>query len=189
MASILDKQINNLLGSNLPELMNQSKIEYNMKIMNLTESERSWLKNNGKAIIGITKDYLPFDYYKDGIYGGISGEIIKDITAKTGIKFKYVYDDFDILKQKLMKGEINVLNIAKTDDRLKYILYPRPYSTERDIIMGKVGVKNAKDVFGLEGKTVAVIKGFWHNEYLKKNLTSVNIIETNNIQESLKLVQ
>ncbi|MBU3142946.1 GGDEF domain-containing protein [Clostridium sp. CF012] len=35
---------------------------------------------------------------------------------------------------------------------------------------------------------VAVIKGFWHNEYLKKNLTCVNIIETNNIQESLKLV-
>jgi len=188
LVSILDKQVNNLLGSKITELMNKNKIEYNLKIMNLTESDRNWLKNSGKATIGITKDYLPFDYYRDGIYGGISGEIIKDISAKTGIKFNYVYGDFDVLKQKLMKGEINVLNIAKTDDRLKYILYPRPYSTERDIIMGKVGVKDAKDVFGLEGKKVAVIKGFWHNEYLKKNLTSVNIIETNNIQESLKLV-
>jgi len=188
LAAILDKQISYLMGSNLPQLMNQSKIEYNMKIMNLTEIERNWLKNNGEATIGITKDYLPFDYYKDGIYGGISGEIIKDITTKIGIKFNYVYDDFDILQQKLIKGEINVLNIAKTDDRLKNILYPRPYSTERDIIVGKVGVKNAKDVFGLEGKNVAVIKGFWHDEYLRKNLTSVNIIETNNIQESLKLV-
>jgi diguanylate cyclase (GGDEF)-like protein len=188
LAAILDKEVNDLLGGNLPQLMNKSKIEYNMKIMNLTESDRNWLKNDGEAIIGITKDYLPFDYYKDGIYGGISGEIIKDITAKTGIKFKYIYDDFDILKQKLIKGEINILNIAKTDDRLKTILYPRPYSTERDIIVGKVGVKDAKDVFGLEGKNVAVIEGFWHNEYLKKNLTSVNIIETKNIQESLKLV-
>ncbi|MGH4124582.1 MAG: transporter substrate-binding domain-containing diguanylate cyclase [Clostridium sp.] len=188
LASILDKQISNLLGSKLPQLMNQSKIEYNMKIMSLTERERDWLKNNGEAIVGITKDYLPFDYYKDGIYGGISGEIIKNITVKTGIKFKYIYDEFDALQQKLMKGEINVLNIAKTDDRLKTILYPRPYSTERDIILGKVGVKDARDVFGLEGKNVAVIKGFWHNEYLLKNLTSVNIIETNNIQESLKIV-
>lgn len=189
LASILDKQINKLMGSILPQLMNEGKIEYNMKIMSLTESERSWLKNDGKAIMGITVDYLPFDYYKNGIYGGISGEIIKDITDKTGIKFKYVYGDFDILKQKLINGDINVLNIAKTDDRLKYILYPRPYSTERDIIVGKVGAKNVKDVYGLEGKTVAVIKGFWHYEYLKKNLTSVNIVETNNIQESLKLVQ
>ncbi|MCB2297532.1 transporter substrate-binding domain-containing diguanylate cyclase [Clostridium tagluense] len=188
LASILDKQISNLLGSNLPQLIKQSKIEYNMKIMSLTERERDWLKNNGEAIIGITKDYLPFDYYKDGIYGGISGEIIKDITAKTGIKFKYIYGDFDMLRQKLMKGEINVLNIAKTDDRLKTILYPRPYSTERDIIVGKVGVKDARDVFDLEEKNVAVIKGFWHKEYLGKNLTSVNIIETNNIKESLKLV-
>ena len=189
LASILDKQVNNLLSSTLPKLMNISKIEYNMKIMNITESERDWLMNNGEATIGITKDYLPFDYYKDGIYGGISGEIIKDISAKTGIKFKYVYDDFDILQQKLIKGEINVLNIAKTEDRIKNILYPRPYSTERDIIVGKVGSKDAKDVFGLEGKRVAVIKGFWHNEYLRKNLTSVNIIETSSIQESLKLVQ
>jgi len=188
LAEILDKQINDLFSSNLPQIMNQSKIEYNIMIMGLTKGERDWLKNNGKAIIGITKDYLPFDYYKDGIYGGISGEIIKDITAKTGIKFKYVYDDFDVLKLKLMKGEINVLNIAKTDDRLKTILYPRPYSTERDIIVGKAGVNDAKDVYGLEGKNIAVIKGFWHEEYLRKNLTKVNIIETNNIQESLKLV-
>lgn len=188
LAEILDKQVNDLLNSTLPKLMNQSKIEYNMKIMNLTESERNWIKNKGEAIIGITKDYLPFDYYKDGIYGGISGEIIKEISAKTGIKFKYVYDDFDILAEKLIKGEINLLNIAKTEDRLKHILYPRPYSTERDIIVGKIGVKDAKDVFGLEGKKVAVIKGFWHKEYLRKNLTSVDIIETNNIQEALTLV-
>ncbi|MBU3188949.1 transporter substrate-binding domain-containing protein [Clostridium bowmanii] len=189
LASILDKEVNELLVRSLPKLMMESGIEYNIKIMKLTQSETDWLKNNGTATIGITKDYLPFDYYKDGIYGGISGEITKDISAKTGIKFNYVYDDFDILEQKLVKGEINVLNIARTDDRLKHIIYPRPYSTERDIIMGKIGIKDASDVFGLEGKKVAVIKGFWHNEYLRKNLTSVNIIETNNIQESLKLLQ
>ena len=189
LAEILDKEIIRLLDSDLPKLMKESKIEYNMKIMNLTESERNWLKHRGRAIIGITKDYLPFDYYKDGTYGGISGEIVKDISAKTGIKFEYVYDEFDTLKQKLVKGEINLLNIAKTDDRLNYILYPRAYSTERDVIMGKIGVKYVYDVFGLEGKNVAVIKGFWHNEYLKKNLTNVNIIETHNIQESLKLIR
>jgi diguanylate cyclase (GGDEF)-like protein len=188
LAGILDKEVENLLSSSLQKLMKESIIEYNMKIMNLTESEREWLNNNGEATIGITKDYLPFDYYKDGIYGGISGEIINDISAKTGIKFKYVYDDFDVLAQKLVSGEINILNIAKTEDRLKYILYPRPYSTERDIIVGKVGAKDAKDVFGLEDKNVAVIKGFWHEEYLRKNLTNVNIIETNTIQESLTLV-
>lgn len=188
LSEILDKQVTNLLDGTLPELMNQSKIEYNMKVMNLTESERNWIKNNGQAIMGITKDYLPFDYYKNGVYAGISGEIIKEISSKTGIKFKYVYDEFDVLMQKLMSGEINVLNIAKTDERLKYILYPKPYSTERDIIVGRVGSKDAIDVFGLEGKKVAVIKGFWHEEYLRKNLTNVDIIETNSIKEALSLV-
>lgn len=188
LISILDKEIQLLQKSKLPQMIKQSEKEYNIKIMNLTQSERDWLRKDGKAVVGITKDYLPFDYYENGIYKGISGQIIAEISRKTGIEFIYDYDDFDALNQKLVKGQVDILNIAKTEDRMKDILYPRPYSTERDIIIGKKDSMHVRDIFGLEGKRVAVIKGFWHYEHLVKNLTKVDIVETNNIQESLKLV-
>lgn len=189
LANILDKEIKYLSSKNkLGELIDKSEIEYNIKIMNLTDKEIEWLKKDGKAVVGVTKDYLPFDYYENNIYKGISGEIIKEISKRTGIKFITSYGDFDSLYEKLTKGEIDVLNMAKTDERLKYAWYPRPYSLERDVIVGRKDSRDVRDIFGLEGKRVAVIKGFWHYEYLKKNLTNVNIIETNNIQESLTMV-
>jgi diguanylate cyclase len=189
LADILDKEIKYLLSEHkLAQLIDKSEIDYNIKIMNLTDKEMEWLKKDGKAVVGVTKDYLPFDYYENNMYKGISGEIIKEISRKTGIKFVSNYGDFNDLYEKLTKGEIDILNMAKTDERLKYAWYPRPYSLERDIIVGRNDSRDVRDIFGLEGKRVAVIKGFWHYEYLKKNLTNVNIIETNNIQESLEMV-
>lgn len=188
LAGILDKEIDYLSKNQLSKLLDESEIEYNIKIMNLTPNEIKWLKNDGKAVMGVTKDYLPFDYYENGQYKGISGEIINEISKKTGIKFTYNYDDFDILYDKLKKGQIDILNIAKTDERLKYVLYPRPYDKERDIIVGRKDSEDVKDIFGLEGKRVAVVKGYWHYEYLKKNLANVEIVDTKDIKESLMLV-
>lgn len=188
LANILDKEVRYLLNGRIQELIGHAEMEYYRKIMNLTPKELEWLKNDGTAVVGVTKDYLPFDYYVNGEYKGISGQIIKQISKRTGIRFTTCYDEFDVLNSKLTNGEIDVLNIAKTEERMRFILYPGPYSTERDIIIGRKESRETKDIFGLEGKKVAVIKGFWHYEHLIKNLTHVEIVETDNIQESLKLV-
>ncbi|MBV7276734.1 transporter substrate-binding domain-containing protein [Clostridium sp. PL3] len=188
LAEILDKEIAYLSKNKLSNLIDDSEVEYNVKIMNLTPNEIQWLKNDGKAVMGVTKDFLPFDYYENGQYKGISGEIINEISKKTGIKFTYNYEDFDTLYDKLKKGKIDILNIAKTDERLKYVLYLQPYDKERDIIIGRKDSEDIKDIFELEGKRVAVVKGYWHYEYLKKNLANVDIIDTKDIEESLMLV-
>lgn len=188
LINILNKEINYLRSKNLPELINSAEINYNIKIMGLTKEEETWLKEDGTAVVGIAKNYLPFDYYENGKYKGIDAEILEKISKMTGIKLKYKYDDFDVLADKLKAGTVNILNIAKTDDRTNIILYPPPFSTERDIIIGRKESKEVHDIFGLEGKRVAVIKGFWHKEVLNKNLTKVKIIDTVNIEESMKLV-
>ncbi|MGH4118532.1 transporter substrate-binding domain-containing diguanylate cyclase [Clostridium sp.] len=186
--NILESEIKHLEGNVLSKIISEAEVEYNLKIMNLTPAEISWLENDGQAVVGITKDYLPFDYFHAGEYKGISGQIINEISLKTGIVFINKYGEFDELNTKLKNGQVDIVNIAKTEDRLKYLLYPQPYSTERDIIVGRKDSKDVLDIFGLEGKRVAVIKGFWHYEHLIKNLTSVNIIETSSIQESMLMV-
>lgn len=188
LINILKKEIHHLEGTILSKIISVAELEYNLKIMNLTPSEISWLENNGQAVVGITKDYLPFDYFDDGEYKGISGQIIKEISLKTGIVFTNKYGEFDDLNTLLKNGDVDILNIAKTDDRLKYLLYPDPYSTERDIIVGRKDSMDVRDIFGLEDKRVAVIKGFWHNEHLIKNLTNVKIIETSSIEESMLML-
>lgn len=189
LIGILNKEFINLEKYEfLSDITTKAEIDYNMKVMDLSDKEKKWLDKKEEVVIGITKDYLPFDYYINGKYGGINGRIIGAITNMTGIKFSYKYDDYDNLEKLLKKGEINLLNIAKTEEREKYVEFTQPYIKERDGIYGSKQSKDVVDVFGLEEKKVAVIKGFWHEELLRKNLSNVNIIETENIQQSMKLV-
>lgn len=188
LINILDKELNSLISDGtISKILRDAEIDYNIMILNLSADEKKWLKDYGVATFGVAKNYLPFDYY-DGNIKGIDGQILKAITDLVGIKFNYVFDDFKNLLPKMKSGQIDLLNVAKTQDRTSYIFYYDPLNTDKDVIIGKNSSEEVMDIFGLEGKSVAVVKGYWHNEFLKKNLSNVKIIETNSIQDSLKLV-
>ncbi len=188
LAEILDKELQALENTEIPEMLGKAENKYNRKLMGLTPAEKKWLETDGKVIVGITKDYLPIDYYKDGKYQGISGAILTEIGRRTGIQFEYRYEDFESLYAGLENGTIHVLNVAKTEERTLKFIYPQPYLLERDTIYGRKDVPDVLDIYGLEGKRVAVVKGFWHEELLKKNLMDVKIISTDTIQESMTMV-
>ena len=162
---------------------------YNRKILRLADAELDWLETKGEAVVGVAEDYLPFDFYQDGQYKGIAGEALKRIADLVGMRVKVVSGPFAEIYDKAVGGTIDVLNIAKTEDRLSHFIYPRPISTERDIIVGLKSSPPIQDVYGLDGYRVAVIEGFWHEEYLRKNLKTPLIVKTNDIMESLRLVR
>ena len=56
------------------------------------------------------------------------------------------------------------------------------------VIIGRRESPYVQDVYGLEGTRVAVIDGFWHENYLRRNLQQVDIHTTRNLQESLQLL-
>ncbi len=162
---------------------------YTRKLLKLTDAELAWLERKGEAVVGVADDYLPFDHYANGEYRGIVGETLRKISDIIGICFKVEHGPFAEVYEKARTGAIDVLNIAKTEDRLQYFFYPRPISMERDIIVGRKTSPPVQDVYGLEGARVAVIDGFWHEEYLRKNLKTPNIAKTDDIMESLRLLR
>lgn len=162
---------------------------YTRKVLKLTDAELAWLEQKGEAVVGVADDYLPFDYFHDGEYRGIVGETLKRVSEIIGIHFKVVRGPFAEIYEKARSGSIDVLNIAKTEDRLQYFIYPRPISKERDIIIGRKTSPPVQDVYGLESARVAVIEGFWHEEYLRKNLKNPQIVRTKDIMESLRLLR
>ena len=188
LGEIISRYISQNSGK-IQSLSREAENLFNRKIMRLTPAELDWLDTKGEAVVGSAEDYLPFDLYQDGQYRGIMGEMLKRISDISGIRFKVISGSFAEVYNRAVAGEIDVLNIAKTDDRLAHFVYPRAISTERDIIVGLKSSAPVEDVYGLEGKRVAVIDGFWHEEYLRKNLRNAQIVTTATIMESLKLVR
>ena len=187
LRGILDKYLEQRKAQ-IQALAHDAERIYNRKTLRLTDAELNWLEQKGEAVVGVADDYLPFDLYQQGEYRGIAGEALKRISSIIGIRFKVEHGPFAEIYEKARAGSIDVLNIAKTEDRLKYFLYPRPLSTERDIIVGRKSSPPVQDVYGLENLRVAVIEGFWHEEYLLKNLKNARIVKTADIMESLRLL-
>ena len=188
LGALLNKYVEQRQGR-IQAIHHSAARTYSRKFLRLTDTELNWLEQKGEAVVGVADDYLPFDLYQDGQYKGIAGETLKRISDIIGIRFKVVHGPFAEVYEKARTGSIDVVNIAKTDDRLQYFLYPRPLSTERDIIVGQKTSPPVQDVYGLEGKRVAVIDGFWHEEYLLKNLKRARIVKTADILESLRLLR
>ena len=188
LAGLLDRYIAQREAA-IRDAKAQAQRLYNRKILRLSEAELRWLEKNGTAVVGVAEDYLPFDFYDKGEYRGIAGEMLKRIGDTVGIRFEVVSGSFADIMDKARVGGVDVVNMAKTEDRLKDFLFPHAISTERDIIVGLKSSPPVQDVYGLDGQNVAVIDGFWHEEYLRKNLKHPQIVPTSDIMESLRLVR
>ena len=189
LAGILDKMIEVHGDTDIRNAIDKARINYNRKILNLTPAELKWLNQDGRAVIGVADDYLPFDYFENQSYRGITGALINEISTMLGIHFEVAHGSFSDVYNQALKGQVDIMNIAKTEARLQHFIYPTPFSEERDIIVGRKELPPVQDVYGLNGRAVAVVEGYWHEEYLTKNLKDVNIISTKDLIESLKLVR
>ncbi|QDL56482.1 diguanylate cyclase domain-containing protein [Rhodoferax aquaticus] len=188
LAGLLDRYIAQREAS-IRDMKGSAQRLYNRKILRLSEAELLWLENSASAVVGVAEDYLPFDHFYRGEYRGIAGEMLKRIGDTVGIRFEVVSAPFADIMQKATQGGVDVVNMAKTEDRQKDFLFPHAISTERDIIVGMKSSAPVQDVYGLDGRKVAVIDGFWHEEYLRKNLKNPHIVRTADIMESLRLVR
>ena len=188
LVSILDKIIGKYLDNEIKDAIENSEVLFTRKILRLTPAELAWLDRNEEVKVGVADDYLPFDYYADGKYQGVAGSVFGEISRLIGLNVKAVHGDFDEIYDKALDRQIDVVNMAKTPDRLNFFYFPQPFSYERDQIYGRSESPHVQDIYGLEDKKVAVIDGFWHREFLLKNLRNVSLIRTKTIEESIDMV-
>ena len=95
----------------------------------LTAEEQNWINQHPVIRVHNEKDWPPFNYFEYGTPRGLSIDYMNQVAEKLGIKVEYVtgpsWNEFlGMVKRK----ELDVmLNIVKTEDRMKYLLYTEPY--------------------------------------------------------------
>ncbi len=188
LASILERYLNQSQDTIASMAVDARKI-YNRKALRLSHAELDWLDQSSQAVVGVAEDYLPFDYYNKGRYLGIAGESFRAIADTIGIRYTVVSAPFAQIMDQARAGKVHVVDMAKTEDRLRDFLFPHPISQERDIVVGLKTSPPVSDIYALDGLRVAVIEGFWHEEYLRKNLRDPRIVKTQDIMESLQKVR
>ena len=135
------------------------------------------------------KDWPPFNYFEYGRPRGLSIDYMDLIAEKLGIGVEYVtgpsWNEFlGLIKRK----ELDVmLNIVKTEDRQKYLLYTEPYVKNPNVVVsyGKYAYDSIEALFG---KTVAFPSGFFYEEVLTKSFPRIKRLPVEDALASLKAV-
>ena len=155
----------------------------------LTDQEKDWLKNNPVVRVHNERAWPPFNFSENGAPKGFSIDYMNLLASKVGLKVKYVTGPtWNEFLGMMREGKLDVmLNIVKTKERLKYLLYTSAYIANPNTILSRRGqpVARIEDLFG---KTVSVPKGFFYEEVLKRDFPKIKLLLVKNTLESMKAV-
>lgn len=155
-----------------------------VKRIPLTQEERAWLDENiDQVYLAPTMDYPPMMWNKYGVNFGISYDYIKLMAQSLDVELKE--REARPLQEILVatkEGESNIIPIlAPTQERLKYLIFTRPYLSAPAVFFTKTGKKNldAKDIISQKLR-VAVAEGYGVEEYLRDRYPEMILVPQQN---------
>ena len=155
----------------------------------LSPSEILWIEQNPIVNVGGSKDWTPFNFADDsGKHQGISNDYLALITKYTGLTFNISIANWDDNLAKIQTGEVDLLPaVYHTKKREEYLTFSQPYFEALDYFFIHKSLK-AKSIEDLNGKTVAIPKGYAHIEILQKHYPQIKIYLVNTFGEAIDAV-
>jgi PAS domain S-box-containing protein len=159
------------------------------KRINLSEQEAAWLDAHPVIRVHNEKDWPPFNYFDYGKPRGLSIDYMNLVAKQLGIKVEYITGpSWNEFLGMVNRKELDVmLNIVKTEDRMKYLLYTEPYIKNPNVIVSSQA-NPYETIQALFGKTVAFPKGFFYEEVLTKSFPQIKRLPVEDTLASLKAV-
>ena len=157
--------------------------------IHLSAKERAWIKNHPIITVGGGPDWAPFDFVNaQGRYTGISHDYLMLISQKTGLKFDIIVDKWAHNLQKIKEQKIDLLHaIYYTKERASYMHFTKPYFEMLDyfFVRDDINVTTLKD---LDGKRVAIPKGYAHGIILEKEFPKIKIVTVDTFSDAIDAV-
>jgi len=154
----------------------------------LSSEEKEWISNN-VIKIGINSwEPLKIVNKSNTSVSGIDIDRLNIIIERFGLNVEYQFDTFDNLIQAFKNQQIDLIPSAYyTKKRAEFGLFTRPYMQIKEYLYVQEG-SSIKGFIGLEGKTLAIVKGYGTIEKIKSRFPNINIVETKSLEESIGMV-
>ncbi|MCW8879832.1 MAG: diguanylate cyclase [Kangiellaceae bacterium] len=157
----------------------------------LTEAEVTWLKNHSSFTVGIDKHWYPYEFVDDqGHYAGIAADYLEFASQVLEVEFDIVETtNWNEAHRLFKQGKIDILPaMIATESRQKETLFSQAYFTTPTVIVSRKNAFYATSIESLEGKRLALVKGYAIVEYVKTNYPEIDIFLVESIQQGLDAV-
>jgi len=159
--------------------------------MVLTFEEKQWLKEHPSIRLGVDPNFMPFEAFSSGgDYEGLSSSYVSIISRKLGVALTPVKGlNWQGVMDAVKAGDLDVLPcVAKTPERSEFLLFTRPYLDFQTVAVTRKDAPFMADLKGLKDAKVAVVKGYFLQEMLKKDFPEMRVVPADDIDQGLKLV-
>ncbi|MCX6075350.1 MAG: EAL domain-containing protein [Campylobacterales bacterium] len=184
-------QILFILFLNIPSVRADSIIKNQDFIQTLTEQERAWLLSHPVFIMGIDRDFQPYEWIDShGNYVGLTADYMALVQEYLGVKIEILKDKSWAQTLEMAKlGEIDIISDAvQTPEREKYLNFTKPFISTPIVIVDSGQHGYLDTIERLKGKKIAVEKGYFISELLSKDYPDISQLVVGNVHEALRAV-
>ena len=161
---------------------------YSYVKLQLTEEEKSFIKDFHTLKIHNEKSWPPYNYNEYGLPKGYSIDYMNLLANKLGFEVQYVSNfSWNEFLGMIKKKKIDLmLNIVDNDERKQYIDFTQPYAESLPSIYVSHDRDDIQSLKDLEGKIVSIPKGFYTETILTKYFPKIQLKRVTNILDSLE---
>ncbi len=156
-----------------------------------TEEEQLWINNHPVIYYSDDNHLPPFVYLTTkGELDGIAIEYLKHIETITHLNFKFIEKkDWPSVVESLKNHDIQlVLAAIYSEERTGFANFSEPYFSAPTAIVTNQDFSYIQNLNELNGKTIAIPKGFYTNLYLKTNYPQIKILPVENVAHAFKAI-
>lgn len=156
----------------------------------LSDKEKEWLKKQGVLVYSADRNAPPLRFVDpaDNQYKGVVVDYVNSLSLELGVKIELHPLLWEKALEKLSKGETDLCDMFKSEERSKYYLFTKPIYNLRGVLAVRASDSRIKSVSDLNGKILATQKGDYLNEYMKINYPKVKLYYVADVQEAIKLL-
>lgn len=165
-----------------------SSIYYQTKL-NLSQEEIAWLKEHPVIKVGPDPNWAPLEYLDhNGEYKGIIIDYLKNIEKILNIKFEFSdAETWNEMLELTKNKKIDFLSgIVPTNQRSSYLLFTNTYISFPVSIFADEKVSYLRNINDLNGKKVALVKGYLEYEIIRDSFPDIDMVLVNSTKEGLK---
>jgi len=150
-----------------------------------TKEELTYIKNN-EINIAVLPDFPPFNIYEKNSFSGLSNDILKLLSKKHNIKFKYHIDNWPNNLKKFKEKKVDMIDVISfKEERVPFTNYTKAYYEIPLVIFTRKELSNYTKLEDFKDKKLGLTKDiFYEKEIRALNIFDIKIY--NELTEKLK---
>ncbi len=190
LAQIIDKALIAITDNEKKEIYDRwigKNIQNTQKLINLTNKEKEWIKENHNITFAGDPDWMPFESFDEqGNYKGIVADYLKEVENRVALSFKPITvkswrETLKIAQDEnvdVISGDIDNIILAKKYEPIT------PYFETPIVIVTNSKHSFINDLEDIKDKKIAIINDYGYTNRLKSSYKNINFIKIPNIQEA-----